>query len=189
MRDGTMTVIRYGDIDGLVSMPSFHAAGGLMLIWAVRRHRLLVAVSGLWNTLLIAATIFSGAHYVVDVIAAGVLSPSAYGHITRSSADLILPTIWMPLRDKSRPFENSGWRRASGASFFFRTSARPGNQHGRGKRLTVKSHTIESADVYACAPSIARVEVIGFLEGWRSSMVPWVACEPRPTQRSVLQRW
>ena len=73
MRDGTMTVIRYGDLDGLVSMPSFHAAGGLMLIWAVRRHKLLFAVAGLWNTLLIAATIFSGAHYVVDIVAAAVM--------------------------------------------------------------------------------------------------------------------
>jgi hypothetical protein len=73
LRNGTFGPIDFMDVEGLISMPSFHAAGAMMVTWAFRRHRgwfgLLLAV----NTGLIAATFFSGAHYFVDVLASGVL--------------------------------------------------------------------------------------------------------------------
>ena len=70
LRDGTFTVIRFNDMDGLVSIPSLHTAGALMVMWAVRRHlRLLIPAAAL-NVTLIAATVLSGVHYVVDVFAA-----------------------------------------------------------------------------------------------------------------------
>lgn len=68
-RSGTFTLIRFDDLEGLISMPSFHTAAGLMVTWCFRGHRKwLIALLSL-NALMIAATFMSGAHYFVDVIA------------------------------------------------------------------------------------------------------------------------
>jgi hypothetical protein len=72
-RHGTFTVIRFDDLEGLISMPSFHTAAGLMVTWCCRRYRRwLIALSAL-NVLMIAATFMSGAHYFIDVVATLVL--------------------------------------------------------------------------------------------------------------------
>jgi len=68
LRDGSMTVVRMNDIEGLVSVPSFHVAGALMITWAFRRRVLLLVPVALVNGALIAATFMSGAHYVVDAL-------------------------------------------------------------------------------------------------------------------------
>ena len=67
-RDGSLARIHFDDLEGLISMPSFHVAGALMVTWALRRRPLLLIPVGLVNVLLIAATFLSGAHYLVDVI-------------------------------------------------------------------------------------------------------------------------
>ena len=69
VRDGTFTLIRFNDLEGLISMPSFHAAAGLMVTWCFRRHRTWLIVLACLNALMVAATFMSGAHYFVDVIA------------------------------------------------------------------------------------------------------------------------
>ena len=69
LRDGSFTLIEMHDLEGLISMPSFHMAGALMVLWALRRHVPLLAVVGAINGLLILATVMSGAHYVVDLFA------------------------------------------------------------------------------------------------------------------------
>lgn len=56
-------------MDGLVSVPSLHAAVGAMGIWTARRHRWLFGISCLLNTGLIVATFVSGSHYVIDTVA------------------------------------------------------------------------------------------------------------------------
>ena len=73
LRAGTFHTIDFSDLDGLVSMPSFHAAGAMMVTWAFRRHRVLFPVLAVVNTGLIAATFMSGVHYFVDVIGAAAL--------------------------------------------------------------------------------------------------------------------
>jgi len=73
LRDGTFTVIRFNDMEGLISLPSFHAAGALMVVWALRRHPKAMAPAVVLNVALIAATVFTGAHYVVDVLATFVM--------------------------------------------------------------------------------------------------------------------
>ena len=50
-------------------IPSFHAALGVLLIWAVWPERALRWISVVLNVTMIAATPFLGAHYLVDVIA------------------------------------------------------------------------------------------------------------------------
>lgn len=70
---GTFTTVDFGALEGLVSMPSFHTAGALIVTWAFRdRWRWWVPLAVL-NTGLIAATFMSGVHYFVDVLGAMVL--------------------------------------------------------------------------------------------------------------------
>jgi hypothetical protein len=68
--DGTMTIVRFDDLDGLVSVPSFHVAGALLVTWAFRsRPRVLVPLIIL-NAGLCLSTVLTGEHYVIDVVAA-----------------------------------------------------------------------------------------------------------------------
>lgn len=69
LRSGAMTVVHPRDLEGMITFPSFHAAGGLMITWAFRRYRLWAIALGCLNALLIAATVLTGAHYAIDVIA------------------------------------------------------------------------------------------------------------------------
>jgi hypothetical protein len=68
-RNGTFTLIRFDDLEGLISMPSFHTAAGLMVTWCCRGHRRWLAALAVLNALMITATFMSGAHYFVDVVA------------------------------------------------------------------------------------------------------------------------
>jgi hypothetical protein len=73
VRSGQMTHLVFGQMEGMVSMPSFHVAGALMVTWATRRHLWLCVPLAAVNSLLCAATFLSGAHYLVDTIAGFVL--------------------------------------------------------------------------------------------------------------------
>jgi hypothetical protein len=79
LRDGTFHEIRFPQIQGLISMPSFHAAGGIMVTWAFRRHRYICVPLVLLNVGLIGATFMTGVHYVVDVLASLVLFAASIG--------------------------------------------------------------------------------------------------------------
>lgn len=70
VRSGVMTVLPLNDMEGMITFPSFHVAGGLLITWAFRRYRVWAIGLGLVNAVLIASTVLTGAHYVVDVIAA-----------------------------------------------------------------------------------------------------------------------
>ena len=69
LRAGTFGDVRFDDIEGLISFPSFHVAGGLMVTWAFRHRRGWFAAIAAVNVLLIAATVLTGAHYGIDVLA------------------------------------------------------------------------------------------------------------------------
>jgi len=71
-RAGTLGPLDFGAMEGLISMPSFHVAGALMVTWAVRRTWLLWPLIVV-NTLLSASTFLTGAHYMVDTIGAFVM--------------------------------------------------------------------------------------------------------------------
>ena len=79
LRSGAGFAVRYDNIDGLISIPSFHTAGGLMVTWAFRHHRAWLVTFAVVNVLLIAATVLSGTHYAVDVLATGVLFLASLG--------------------------------------------------------------------------------------------------------------
>lgn len=68
--EGTMTVVSFDDLEGLVSFPSFHVAGALLVTWAFRgRRRIFIPLIAL-NAGLALSTVITGEHYVVDVLAA-----------------------------------------------------------------------------------------------------------------------
>jgi hypothetical protein len=69
LRAGTFHEVRFDNIEGLISFPSFHVAGGLMVTWAFRHRCGWFAALAVLNTLLIAATVLTGAHYGIDVVA------------------------------------------------------------------------------------------------------------------------
>jgi hypothetical protein len=105
LRQGTFHHIDFGDLDGLVSMPSFHAAGAMMVTWAFRRRRGLFWTLAAVNTGLIAATFMSGVHYFVDILGAVALfaaSVAAFRALTGAraaapsvtAAEAALPLRW-----------------------------------------------------------------------------------------------
>jgi hypothetical protein len=69
-RSGAISVVPLNDMEGMITFPSFHVAGGLLVTWAFRRYRTWGVGLGVINVLMIASTVLTGAHYVVDVIAA-----------------------------------------------------------------------------------------------------------------------
>ena len=71
-RDGSMTAVPWGNLEGLVSAPSFHMIGAVVVTWACRRTWLVWLLLPV-NALLIAATVLLGAHYFVDLLASGLL--------------------------------------------------------------------------------------------------------------------
>lgn len=73
IRAGTFTTIRFDDLEGLVSMPSFHFAGALIVVRALRRYRFLFWPALVLNMLLGAATVFTGVHYAVDLLGTAVM--------------------------------------------------------------------------------------------------------------------
>jgi hypothetical protein len=68
--EGTMLVVRFDDLDGLVSFPSFHVAGALLVTWAFRSRRRIFIPLIVLNAGLALSTVITGEHYVVDVLAA-----------------------------------------------------------------------------------------------------------------------
>ena len=105
LRAGSFHVIDFTDLDGLVSMPSFHAAGALMVTWAFRHHRQWLTALGIVNAGLIAATFMSGAHYFVDVLGAIALfavSVGVYRLVIRERVAVSSVTAapaWAPLQE------------------------------------------------------------------------------------------
>lgn len=67
--DGTLTVVRWAELDGLISNPSFHTSAALFAIWAARTRWWLLAPMTVVNSLLILATFMTGIHYLMDTLA------------------------------------------------------------------------------------------------------------------------
>jgi hypothetical protein len=67
LRQGSFRVLSFGNMTGLVSMPSFHVAGAFMVTWALRRHVRWFVLAAVLNGLLTVSTVATGAHYLVDV--------------------------------------------------------------------------------------------------------------------------
>lgn len=69
IRQGTLRSVDLDTFIGLVSFPSFHAAGATILGWAMLRTRLLWLPFVLINVGVTASALVDGGHYLVDLIA------------------------------------------------------------------------------------------------------------------------
>ena len=78
-----MTDFGLDKCQGLISMPSLHAAYAVLLVYAARHLRWLFPVSTVWNIAMIYSAIPFGAHYLVDIIAGLALAAASIA-ITRS---------------------------------------------------------------------------------------------------------
>ena len=68
-RAGTLSTIRLEDGTGIITFPSFHAAGALLVTWALRRTWFVWPLVPV-NAALCAATFLLGMHYAIDTVAA-----------------------------------------------------------------------------------------------------------------------
>ncbi|MFM5924742.1 MAG: phosphatase PAP2 family protein [Novosphingobium sp.] len=68
---------------GLVSIPSFHAAGGVLFAWAAWPSRWLRGPMLVLNCAMIASAIITGSHYLVDLIAGIALAAGMLIVLTR----------------------------------------------------------------------------------------------------------
>lgn len=82
LRTGTLRVIDFGGMEGLIAFPSFHTANAILFVWALWPIRLLRLPMLVLNALLIASTPLAGAHYVVDLIGGAAV---AFGAIVATS--------------------------------------------------------------------------------------------------------
>lgn len=77
LREGSMTTLSLDDKQGLISMPSLHAAHAIVFAYAVRHIRWLFPISLVWNAAMIYSAIPFGGHYLIDIIAGVALSAAA----------------------------------------------------------------------------------------------------------------
>jgi PAP2 superfamily len=68
--DGAMTTVSFNEVEGLVSVPSFHVAGVLLVTWAFRHRRPVFVALIVLNLGLTLSTVVTGVHYAIDVLAA-----------------------------------------------------------------------------------------------------------------------
>jgi membrane-associated phospholipid phosphatase len=68
LREGSLRHLELFELAGIVSFPSFHAASGVLYLWALWPVRYLGGVAAAMNVWMIIATPVIGAHYVIDVI-------------------------------------------------------------------------------------------------------------------------
>ena len=74
LHGGRFHELRLSEMQGLISFPSFHAAGALLVTWALRRCRWwLWGVVALINVGQIDATVMLGLHYAVDLVGTAML--------------------------------------------------------------------------------------------------------------------
>lgn len=82
LRNGTLRVIDFRSVEGLISFPSFHTANAILFVWALWPIRILRFFLVPLNLLLIAGTPLCGAHYAMDVIGGAAVACGAIAATT-----------------------------------------------------------------------------------------------------------
>jgi membrane-associated phospholipid phosphatase len=96
IRNGEWTAFDFSHVEGIISFPSFHTTLAILLVYAVRHRRWLLAVFVPLNMLLIVATLSVGGHYLVDLpagAAVAVVTIAATRLLRRQLAKLRLRTF------------------------------------------------------------------------------------------------
>lgn len=69
LRDGHLRHIALGEMQGLIAMPSLHAAMAVLIAYAMRGAGLVLPLFVVLNAAMLIATPVDGGHYLVDVLA------------------------------------------------------------------------------------------------------------------------
>lgn len=86
LREGTLATIQLSHASGIVSFPSFHAALGVVTVYALRDSRWLVAPVLAINAVMVAATLPVGGHHLAELLAGLSISAAAIATVRRRSA-------------------------------------------------------------------------------------------------------
>ncbi len=78
LRDGTFRELGRGVYEGIVEFPSFHTALSVLMILALRGCGAVFWISGFYNLLILLTVPIDGGHYLVDMIAGGVIALIAW---------------------------------------------------------------------------------------------------------------
>ena len=129
LRSGSLRHISAGSLDGLIAFPSFHAAGGLLLMRALWFHRAWRLPSALLNGAMILSAIPIGGHYFIDIV--GGLGAAALGThlaarprlarrdaaaVARATAARAPGPAWHKRRNAAAPIRSDGVSRDSRTS-------------------------------------------------------------------------
>ncbi len=68
MRDGATLALRWKEVEGLITFPSFHATWASLLALAYWRRRVLFPLFAALNAIVVVSTLTTGWHYLVDVL-------------------------------------------------------------------------------------------------------------------------
>jgi PAP2 superfamily len=80
LRSGELAAFDFSHVQGIISFPSFHTTLAILLVYAVRHHRWVLAALVPLNMLLVMATLSVGGHYLVDLpagVAVAIISIAA----------------------------------------------------------------------------------------------------------------
>jgi hypothetical protein len=84
---GTLAAVPFGDLKGIISFPSYHAAAGALAVWATWPNRYVRWPQVVVNSLMVASAPIGGAHYFVDIaagLAVAILSVMAASWLGRT---------------------------------------------------------------------------------------------------------
>lgn len=68
MRDGATLTLRWNEVEGLITFPSFHATWAVLLALAYWKRRLLFPLFAALNAVVVVSTLTTGWHYLIDVL-------------------------------------------------------------------------------------------------------------------------
>lgn len=102
LRAGEFGTINFNKVEGLVTLPSFHAIFAILLAWSLRDFKWLFIPAAIWNGVICLSAVAVGGHYLVDIIAGGMIAAAAMatysaaarraGHAIKDNATLAAPS-------------------------------------------------------------------------------------------------
>ena len=107
LRDGSLRHLELFELAGIVSFPSFHAASGVLYLWALWPVRRLGGIAAAMNMWMIISTPVIGAHYVIDVI---------------GGVALAAVSIWAASYCRDRAWSEAAWRKETLPQISLRTN-------------------------------------------------------------------
>lgn len=101
LRDGSIRALNASTVTGMITMPSFHAGGAVILAWAFWRFRWARWLFVPLNIMVALSAVPIGSHYVIDVVAGSLVGTVA----VVSTTFIFRTTAAMSLQEPA----NNGW--------------------------------------------------------------------------------